>query len=61
MSKFIELTQHTDTCAGIIDRKVKVNINHIDFYYDKRIVFNDRAINVLESSDEITKLIYQEQ
>lgn len=61
MSKFIELTQHTDTCAGIIDRKVKININHIDFYYDKRIVFNDRAIDVLESYGEITKLLEEQQ
>ena len=57
MSKFIELTRHTDTINGISDTKIRVNIEHIDFYYDKCIVFNYRSIDVLESYDEITKLL----
>lgn len=61
MSKFIELTQHVDTINGFSDRKIRVNVGHIDFYHDKRIVFSDRAINVLESYDEITKLLEEQQ
>ena len=61
MAKFIELTQHADTINGFLDRKIRVNVEHIDFYYDKHIVFNDRAIDVLESYDEITKLLEEQQ
>ncbi len=61
MSKFIELTQHADTINGFLDRKIRVNVEHIDFYYDKHIVFGKRAINVLESYDEITKLLEEQQ
>lgn len=58
MVKFIELTQRADIIPdGIVNRKVKVNIEHIEFYYDRRIVFNHRAIDVAESYDEITKLL----
>ena len=40
MVKFIELTQRADIIPdGIVYRKVKVNIEHIAFYYDRRIVF----------------------
>ena len=62
-SKFIELTQHiVDTIhCVIIDRKVRINIEHIDFFYDKHIVFNNRAIDVLETYDEITKLLEKQQ
>ena len=56
-NKFIELTQSTNEIADTKDRKIKVNVCNIDFYYDKRIVFGNRAIGVLESYDEITKLI----
>ena len=63
MAKFIELTQHiVDTLhCSIIDRKVRINIEHIDFFYDRHIVFNTRAINVLETYDEITKLLENQQ
>ena len=62
MAKFIELTQHVDTIyCGIIDRKVRINIEHIDFFYDRHIVFNNRAIDVLETYDEITKLLENQQ
>ena len=58
MAKFIELTQRADTFPdGIVNRKIKVNIEHIEFYYDSRIVFNNRAINVTESYDKITELL----
>lgn len=57
MNKFIELTQPKNEVAGTKERKIKVNACNIDFYYNKHIVFNNRAINVLESYDEITKLI----
>lgn len=61
MTKFIELTQHADTINGFLDRKIRVNVEHIDFYYDNHIVFNNRAIDVLESYDEITKLLEKKQ
>jgi len=57
MNKFIELTQPKNELAGTKERKIKVNVCSIDFYYDKHIVFGKRAIDVLESYDEITKLI----
>jgi hypothetical protein len=57
MSKFIELTQPENEFVGTKERKIKVNVCSIDFYYDKHIVFGKRAIDVLESYDEITKLI----
>ena len=62
MAKFIELTQHADTILnGVFDRKIKINVEHIDFYYDKHIVFNERAIDVLESYEEITQLLEEQQ
>lgn len=61
MTKFIELTQHADTIHGFSDRKIKVNVEHIDFYYDKCIVFHLRSIEVLESYDEITKLLEEQE
>jgi hypothetical protein len=57
MGKFIELTQHVQNFGENYDRKIRVNIEHIDFYYNKHIVFEKRAIDVLESYDEITKLL----
>lgn len=57
MNKFIELTQPKNEMVGTKERKIKVNVCSIDFYYDKHIVFGKRAIDVLESYDEITKLI----
>ena len=61
MAKFIELTQHIDTILnGFTDRKIRVNIEHIDFFSEKFIVFDNRAIDVLESYEEITRLIYRE-
>ena len=56
-NKFIELTQPENVIVGTKERKIKVNVCSIDFYYDKHIVFGKRAIDVLESYDEITKLI----
>lgn len=61
MAKFIELTQHADTINGVLDRKIKLNVEHINFYYDHHIVLNRRAIDVLESYDEITKLLEEQQ
>lgn len=57
VNKFIELTQSGNEMVGTKERKIKVNVCSINFYYDKHIVFDKRAINVLESYDEITKLI----
>ena len=57
INKFIELTQPKNEIVGTKERKIKVNVCSIDFYYDKHIVFGKRAIDVLESYDEITKLI----
>jgi hypothetical protein len=54
MAQFIELTQVTQRFEG---RMVKVNVEHIDFYYHQHIVFYNRAIEVVESYEEITKLI----
>lgn len=57
INKFIELTQPKNEKIGTKERKIKVNVCNVDFYYDKHIVFGNRAIGVLESYDEITKLI----
>ncbi len=57
MNKFIELTQSKNETVGTKERKIRVNVYSIDFYYDRHIVFGNRAIDVLESYDEITKLI----
>ena len=57
VSKFIELNQPKNEMIGTKERKIRVNVCNIDFYYDKHIVFGKRAIDVLESYDEITKLI----
>lgn len=57
INKFIELTQPKNEIIGTKERKIKVNVCSLDFYYDKHIVFGHRAIDVLESYDEITKLI----
>lgn len=63
MTKFIEVTQHVERIFDdlIIDRKVKVNIERIEFYYDKRIVLTNQKIDVHESYDEITKLLEEQQ
>ena len=55
--KFIELTQPENEIKGHKERKIMVNVSNLDFYYDKHIVFGKRSIDVLESYDEITKLI----
>lgn len=57
MAKFIELTQHIENFGGEYDRKIGVNVEHIEFYCDKHIVFAGRALDVRESYDEITKLL----
>ncbi len=57
MSKFIELTRRENTIVGISDTKIRVNVENIEFYYDKCIVFGLRSIEVFESYDEITKLL----
>ena len=57
INQFIELTQSKNEIVGAKARKIKVNVCNVDFYYDKHIVFSNRAIGVLESYDEITKLI----
>ena len=57
INKFIELTQPRIEMIGTEERKIKVNVYNINFYYDKHIVFGKRAIDVLKSYDEITKLI----
>lgn len=54
MAKFIKLTQR------YIGRKIMVNIDHIQFFYEKRIVFDKGATDVVESYEEITKLINRE-
>lgn len=54
MAKFIELTQLE------LGRKIMVNIDHIQFFYEKRIVFDKGGTDVLESYEEITKLINRE-
>ena len=61
MAKFIELTQHIQNFGENYDRKIKVNIEQINFYYNKHIVFGTRAIDVHESYDEITKLLEEQQ
>lgn len=48
---FIHITQ--DLRDGKT-REINVNVGNIDFYYDKRIVFSNRAIDVVETSKEIT-------
>ena len=57
VSKFIELNQPKNEIIGTKERKIRVNVCNIDFYYDKHIAFDKRVIDVLESYDEITKLI----
>ena len=62
MAKFIELTQCGENIYNkVIDRKIRVNVEQINFYYDKHIVFNKRAIDVKESYDEITKYMEEQQ
>lgn len=48
---FIHITQNLGDGKT---REINVNIDNIDFYYDKRIVFSNRAIDVVETSKEIT-------
>ena len=48
---FIHITQ--DLRDGKT-REINVNVGNLDFYYDKRIVFSNRAIDVVETSKEIT-------
>ena len=57
MAHFIELTQIACTWDGELSRKILVAVEHIDFYYDRRIVFTKRAIDVSESYEEIKKKI----
>ena len=48
---FIHITQNLGDGKT---REINVNVGNIDFYYDKRIVFSNRAIDVVETSKEIT-------
>ena len=57
MVHFIKLTQSFEALYGREKRKIMVVVEQICFYYDHRIVFNDRAIDVEESNEEITNLI----
>ena len=59
MAHFIELTQISkpfiaDTATI---RKIKLNVDSIQYYHDSVIVLVDRSINVQETYEEITKLI----
>jgi len=54
---FIQLTQNFEGLYGREKRKIMVAIEQICFYYDHRLVFNDRGIDVDESFEEITNLI----
>jgi len=54
MTHFIELTQFL---GDKNTRKIKIAIEQICFYYENRIVFNSRAIDVRKSYEEITNLI----
>jgi hypothetical protein len=56
MTRFINLTQIIDTGKK---RPVSVNVDHIEFFYDQKVVFSDRAIKVAESYDEIKKELYK--
>lgn len=59
MKKFIEVTQRVEHLDGShYDRKSMVNVDHIKFYYNQRIVFEHGAIDVRESREEITNLIF---
>lgn len=48
---FIHITQKLEDGKT---REINVNVGNIDFYYDERIVFSNRAIDVVETSKEIT-------
>ena len=52
MTHFIQLTQN-----GREKRKIMVAIEQICFYYDYRLIFNNRSIDIEESFEEITNLI----
>lgn len=57
MAHFIQLTQNFEGLYGREKRKIMVAIEQICFYCDHHLVFNDRAIDVEESFEEITNLI----
>lgn len=57
MIHFIELTQICDDISGQWRRTIKVSVEQICFYCPQHIVFNNRAIDVVESHEEITNLI----
>lgn len=63
MTHFIELTQKaTDFFSDQETKRViNVAIDKIDFYYDKHIVFANRAIDVYDSYDEIKNKINKAQ
>jgi len=55
---FIQLTQKTNDNKR---KKVWCNVQRIDFFADKRVVFSNRAIDVEESESEIKNLIKGEE
>lgn len=57
MVHFIELTQICDDLHRQLRRIIKVSVEQICFYCSQHIVFNNRAIDVVESYAEITNLI----
>lgn len=59
MVHFIELTQIIENAFNdnIENCIISVQVEHIDFYRDQRIVFYNRSISVLESYNEIKKKI----
>ena len=63
MTHFIELTQMTtDFFSGQESKRViSVAVEKIDFYYNNRIVFANRAIDVYDSYDEIKDKINKAQ
>lgn len=55
MKHFIELTQKiSDPFGGKEEKRViSVNVENIDFFYNKHVVFARRAIDVYDSYDDI--------
>ena len=58
MKHFIELTQRISYPFTLEEmqeeeRVVSVNVEHIDFFYNNRVVLANRAIEVYDSYDEI--------
>ena len=63
MAQFIELTQKlTDFFNGQEhNRVISIAVEKIDFYYNNHIVFENRAIDVYDSYDEIKNKIKKAQ